>query len=435
MNQIMTCSAVGDMILQRMLPDGKDGYDGFVPVRDFINRAQFRFANLETTVHQFECPPAESGGGDFLCAPPKVLNVVKAFGFNALSTANNHALDYCHEGTVKTLEYLDAAGLAHAGSGRNLAEAAAPTYLDLPSGRVAFIGVGTVYRDPEMAGSQTRNLKGRPGINGLHRSAEYYITPEQMRVLKEIAEGTAINGEKDIARKEGFAAPLREGEFPFGLLSFFEAEKPGRKTKCSPLDLARITDMIDEAKYLSDYVVISLHAHDIAGTEKENPDDYIREFAHTCIDAGADAIIGHGPHLLRPLEIYNGKPIFYSLGNFILMEYNQTRYPAQHYEKYHLNPAENVHKLMMASSYNETKGLLADERMLKAVIPYWEWKDGKLTKLELMPIELGFSLPVYQAGWPHFAPDKGILERLAELSEPCGTRIEIRDGIGTVILS
>ncbi len=430
----MSCTAVGDMILQRMLPKGKDGYDGFATVRDYIGRGEFRFANLETTIHRFECPPTEVGGGDFLCAPPKTLNVVKEFGFNALSTANNHALDYSAAGTVKTLEYLDAADLAHAGSGKNLAEAAAPTYLDLPSGRVAFIGVGSINRDIEMAGAQTKNLMGRPGINGIRRSYEYYVTPEQMKAIKEIADQTDINGDRDIARLEGFVEPLREGEFQLKTLSFFEAEEPKQITRANSYDMARVADMIDEARYLSDYVFVSLHAHEVGGKEKESPATYIQEFARGCIDAGADAVIGHGPHLLRPIEIYKGKPIFYSLGNFILMEYNQERYPAQHYEKYGLDPTGNVKKLMLGSSFNETKGLLADARMLKAAIPFWEYTEGKLTKIELMPVELGFGNPAYIAGWPRYAPDQGILERLNEISEPYGTRIEIKDGIGQVIL-
>ena len=50
---------------------------------------------------------------------------------------------------------------------------------------------------------------------------------------------------------------------------------------------------------------------------KEVPAEFIGAFARAMIDAGADLVVGHGPHLLRGLELYKGKPIFYSLGNFI----------------------------------------------------------------------------------------------------------------------
>jgi poly-gamma-glutamate synthesis protein (capsule biosynthesis protein) len=44
--------------------------------------------------------------------------------------------------------------------------------------------------------------------------------------------------------------------------------------------------------------------------------DYMREIAHAAIDAGADVVVGHGPHFVLPVEVYQGKPIFYGMGNF-----------------------------------------------------------------------------------------------------------------------
>jgi poly-gamma-glutamate capsule biosynthesis protein CapA/YwtB (metallophosphatase superfamily) len=62
-----------------------------------------------------------------------------------------------------------------------------------------------------------------------------------------------------------------------------------------------------------DYVFVSIHT----GTEYQTqPGDAMIELSHKLIDAGADGIIGHHPHVPQPIEIYNGKPIFYSLGNF-----------------------------------------------------------------------------------------------------------------------
>ena len=430
----MTCTAVGDMILQRRLPLGPEGYEGFAAVRDYIRAAEFRFGNLETTVHCYECPPTEIGGGGYLCAAPETLDIVKAFGLNALNTGNNHTLDFTQDGAVKTLEYLDLAGLAHAGSGRNLAEAAQPVYLDLPGGRYALIGMATVYREYEMAGEQTKNMMGRPGLNGLRYQTEYHVTAQQMQVLKEIAEQTGMNGAKDISRKEGFSPALREKEFWFGGLSFFEDEAPCRITRMDKRDFARVKDAIEEARYLADYVIVSLHSHDLEGEKKENPDMYLREFARAVIDAGADAVIGHGPHLLRPVEIYQGKPIFYSLGNFILMNLNLPRSPKQQFEKYGLEPSANMAALYRAVTANETRGLHNDPRMMQAVIPYWEAENGRLTKLRFLPVELGYGLPARSCGWPRFVPDCGALEFLKEISAPYGTEIIIKDGMGEAVL-
>ena len=68
----------------------------------------------------------------------------------------------------------------------------------------------------------------------------------------------------------------------------------------------------------TDLVIVNVHW----GTEYEHQFNKIQqETAHNLIDAGADIIIGHHPHVVQGIEIYQGKPIFYSLGNFIFDQY------------------------------------------------------------------------------------------------------------------
>lgn len=82
-----------------------------------------------------------------------------------------------------------------------------------------------------------------------------------------------------------------------------------------------------------------------------------------------------------------------------------------------------------------TRGLIRDHRMVESMIPYFEMEDGKLTYLELMPIELNFGEPSWRAGNPRFSRDHGIIERLAEMSQPFGTEITIdQRGYGIVKL-
>ena len=70
-----------------------------------------------------------------------------------------------------------------------------------------------------------------------------------------------------------------------------------------------------------------------------------------------------------------------------------------------------------------------------ASIHYFEFDDGRLTKLELLPIQLGVGLPRYRIGDPVFAPDRGIIERYADMSLPYGTKITVNeDGTGCVEL-
>ena len=100
------CTATGDSMITRRLP-AEGEYEGFSEVRNFIMQGDFRYGNLETTVHNFESYGAAQSGGSWLCAPPGVLKDMRKFGMNVLCTANNHALDYAHGGLVRTIEYLD----------------------------------------------------------------------------------------------------------------------------------------------------------------------------------------------------------------------------------------------------------------------------------------------------------------------------------------
>ena len=91
-------------------------------------------------------------------------------------------------------------------------------------------------------------------------------------------------------------------------------------------DLDAVAALVTEAKSQADFVVATAHLG-AEGTDQvhtpEGNENYLgedrgdtRAFAHTCVDAGADLVVGHGPHVLRGMELYNGKLIAYSLGNF-----------------------------------------------------------------------------------------------------------------------
>ncbi len=76
----------------------------------------------------------------------------------------------------------------------------------------------------------------------------------------------------------------------------------------------KMTKAVKEAKQKTDFIVVSMHAG-IEYTDKPNNSQV--NFAHAAIDAGADLIIGHHPHVVQTMEKYKGKYIFYSLGNFV----------------------------------------------------------------------------------------------------------------------
>ena len=429
----MSFSVAGDMLIQRRIPAD---YEGAAEVRAQITRADASFVNLETMIHDGEYPGGVMNGGSFLRAPKGVLEDLKHFGFRMTSFANNHSADFCIEGLVATKDAVDAAGIPNAGVGRNLDEAAAPVYLDTKNGRVALIATVT---GPEaasiIAGKQSRRYPGRPGVNALRVDEKLQVTADQLAVIREIADKSHINAQTDIERAEGYHPPLADGVAVLKNLQFVEGDTTAYLTHPNAEDMARIEKAIFEAQMQADYILISIHSHELSGDKKENPSDFLVEFAHRCIDAGAHAVIGHGPHLLRPLEIYKGRPIFYSLGDFVIHNECIPFAPEDMFQKQGLTSDATMRELFCNRSKNYTRGLMRDRRMLESVVPYFEMEDGKLTYLELAPMELNFDKKVWQNGNPRVSGAHGIIERYAEMSRGFGTEIEIdARGFGVVKL-
>ena len=351
---VMKCTAAGDAMIFRQLPEH---YEGFEALRDFIAQGELRFLNLETTIHNFETYGAALSGGSWFCAEPRVLDGVKEFGFNMLTTANNHAMDYSHAGLLKTLEYLQAAGLPTCGTGRSLAEAAAPIYLDAPGGRYAVIGACSTFYPDAMAGEQTRTMPGRPGLNGLRFDTRYELPEAQLAQLREIAAALDLNADRELERSQGYLPELPDGAAEFGTMRIARADKPGIRTRVNETDMARTEKMIREARFMADYVIVSIHSHECMGAVKSEPAEFCVEFAHRCIDAGAHAIVGTGPHMLRPIEIYKGCPIFYSLGDFIIQLETVKKAPVGFFEKQGMTGSEGLDEMFEKRSDHGRKDL------------------------------------------------------------------------------
>src|SRR4029453_5840753 len=116
---------------------------------------------------------------------------------------------------------------------------------------------------------------------------------------------------------------------------------PAVKTEPLKEDLDEIAAVVKNAAGLSDYTIVTIHSHE-GGRERTLPADFLLPFARAMIDAGADMFVGHGPHVLRGIEIYKGKPIMYSLGDFIFQNETLLRLPSENYESYDLGIGAHV---------------------------------------------------------------------------------------------
>ncbi len=430
-NSTIAFAATGDSFITRRLPSTETA--AFRELAALLHKADVRFTNLEVTTHRFEGAPSALSGGTWAVASPDVLRDLKAFGFNLVAWANNHTLDYLYGGLEATERHLNESGFVHAGAGQNLAQASEVKYLETASGRVAFVAATSTFHDFWMAGEQRGDLIGRPGINPLRYTATHIVCAEKMRQLKMIAETVHINAQQNLSMKEGFALEAENDVFLFGKYRFRTGEPEGLVTTPYEPDMRRMLDKISEAKRQADYVLVSIHAHEMKDKAKDRPADFLQVFARSCIDEGAHAVIGHGPHILRGIEMYKKRPIFYSLGNFIFQNDTVSHLPADFYEKYGLGPADNIADALDKRSRNDTVGLGADPKVWSSVIPYWTMEGGEVKELLLYPVELGYGQPRYRRGWPALSGDSGILDRLRELSAPFGTEIGIEGKIGRIV--
>ena len=425
----LTITSAGDAFMVQKFPAE---YSIAPELKAWIASGDARLVNFEAVVNDGTCPPAAWSGGTWAVMPPDVLPDLLAYGFNGCGCSNNHSLDYSREGLFMTIAHLDKAGNRHCGTGKDLQEASAPAFIDTPNGRVAFISVNSEYHPDAKAGLTTRLSPGRPGMNLLRWKKKYYVTPEHMAVLKDIAAATMINGSRVLDQEAGFVNPDPPGTFAFGGIAFEEAEKEGRTSWCDPNDLKRLKADIAAARAKADAVVVLAHSHCIRATRYCEPDYYFETFCRAAIDSGATAVIGGGTHQLKGIEFHKGCPIFYSLGDFVFQNSVTPSVPPDFCEQYGVPPDSTAKVAHNARSRGGKVGLHTDRANFLSVIPKIEVSGGRVTRVTMFPIELHFAHDWSVNGLPRPADAKAsadIEKVLAGLSAEYGTEIaRLADG-------
>lgn len=425
-------AATGDSFIVQPIPSTQPG---FSEVAQLLSQCDVRFTNLETVIRRNEGFPAAQSGGTWASSPPEVLESLREYGFNCMAWANNHTLDYSYGGLEATARYLDQGGWVHAGAGRNLPEASAARFLETPHGKVALIAATASYHESWTAGLPRGGDAGRPGINPLGHTVRHQVAAERLTQLQAIAEECGINAKDDLRIKEGFQTPDPAGVTRFGKHRFLEAKPDtgsGESTAVSKRDAERILREIAAAATAADLVLVSLHVHDGRQASKTDPPDFMVEFAHACIEGGAGAVIGHGPHVLRGVEIHRGRPIFYSLGNFIFQNELVQHLPSDFYQKYGIDLEMSTREALNVRSQGGSRGLMVNRSVWHSVIALWEMQDGALSGLELQPVDLGWGKGVEERGAPVLTSQTDALEEIIELSRPFGTTFKVKNGRASI---
>lgn len=427
-------TATGDIFITRKLSPYTE--PAYAELWSILKSGDIRFTNLEMLIHEFVGHPVAESGGTYTQTDPAIVQELQWAGFNLLARANNHSLDYSIEGLRRTSELLDQAGLCHAGVGENLTDARSARYLDLDQGRVGFLSASSSFASFGRAGEQRPDSSGRPGLNPVRYRTYCVVSAEQMAALRQISVTIGNEQRKQHAIQNGWGQPDKEGELTLTNTRFAVGDQPGIYTEVEQADLLGNTKWIDDAKRQSDFVAYSMHWHE-GGNIPEEPATFHPGYARACVDAGADAFLGHGPHIMRGIEIYQGKPIFYSLGNFVFQNETVRKLPADVYEKtgldHYATPADYYDK----RSDHDQRGFPSKAKYWESVLPWCRYQDGQLAELKLYPVTLGFGKPRTVRGRPQLAKGElaeSILRQMAELSRPFGTEITIQDGIGLITL-
>jgi poly-gamma-glutamate synthesis protein (capsule biosynthesis protein) len=240
--------------------------------------ADVRFAQVERVYSERGSLQLHSGGAHTRLKP-HMADIFSQAGFDVVSLASNHAMDWGPHAMLDTIELLRKRGIAVVGAGRNMTEARTPAIVQRNGVRIAFLGYCSILNDGYWAG------------------------------------------------------PTRAGVAPLRVHTHYETfeYQPGVPPKVSTVayeeDMDAMLEDIRQARVAADVVVLSLHwgVHFIPRLIA----DYQPAVADAAFNAGADIIFGHHAHVPKAIGVHGGKVCFYSLSNFIMTSTPKSRDKAE----------------------------------------------------------------------------------------------------------
>ena len=442
-----TVVTVGDIIVsQPMLHFIKRQSPDLLAILENADLVVGNFEGSVIDLRHFDGYPEAESGFSWLIASPEVAPDLKDMGFDMLARANNHATDWGVPGMLMTDDLLSSVGLSLAGTGSSLTAARAPAYSHGDKASASLVAWTTTYEKNSPAIDAQGQINARPGASTLHAAPIALVSHDQLQAIRNI---------RDSQPKGSIPQVLLDIDNRLDIVTLF-----GQRYKAKPAssgdtevtvsysldqkDLDAVLLNVRQAKQTSDFTVVSSHTHE-PNNWTDTPPDFFQPLAYSAIANGADLVCGHGPHQLRGIEVHDGKPIFYSLGDFSFMENARAIVPRDEWERRIWNvlpgaPDLNPDKMTAAEFMEWTRvaGVFSEEIWFESVIAASTFDaSGHVTQIRLYPIELGHKGRDARRGIPMLAsPENGvkIMERLQQLSAPYGTEIHIdaETGIGMI---
>jgi poly-gamma-glutamate capsule biosynthesis protein CapA/YwtB (metallophosphatase superfamily) len=248
-------------------PDRQSGRNLFGKLAPLFRQADLAFLNLEHNLARsgevMKGKPTHHRG------KPELIEGFSEAGFDALTIANNHMLDFGLESFFDTLDLLKKHAFPFTGAGRNLAAARQPVILTRNGLKIGILAYSTTLPQGSAAGPD------EPGVNPMRVTTSY-------------------------------STRWNPAEYPGAAMAIH--------TKTVPADLARMKADIAKLKAKVDVVLVGNHWGD---SMSHHVHDYQSEIGRAAIDAGAAAVFGGHQHVLGGIEFHKGKPIVHCTGNLI----------------------------------------------------------------------------------------------------------------------
>ena len=267
----------------------------FSLVADALHAEDVVFGNLEGCLSDVVDPYHYMSKAGWRNAGSAGAPALRLGGFDAVGCANN--VTFGREAILESLAVLDELGVAHVGAGPDLTSAKRPVVLERGGARYGFLQYTSVFWPIGHQASDARDAN----------AADYHAKQYDARnglpdapLPHEAATGVAT-----IKAHTAYLPNQRTGEMPGGPSETLTWPDAGYLAAFQQ-DVSALRKQVD--------VLVTSHHWGISGSD--DTQQYQVDIAHAAIDAGADLVIGHGPHVIQPIEVYKGKAVFYSLGNF-----------------------------------------------------------------------------------------------------------------------
>ena len=424
-----TLALAGDVLMQEPM-----GARISPEILDVLRNADTTVGNMETFIVDRRTWAGENGYGNNW-APKEVAFDWADMGFDLMAVGE---MAGGPEGLDSSQKWMDEAGIKLAGYGPNLTIARQPAFQELQQGRVAMVyayPVGPVG-SPDDAARDKANNEGseRAGLNVLRLTQQVTVTAAQLEEIRAIRASMVERRDTEPGLSRMIDVPAeRENSVEFLGKTYVLGDKPGDyKYVMNSSDKDAQILAVRGAKEYADFAIFSMHVHENrfvfqAYSQDHYPTDYVIELAHEMVDNGMDVYHGHGNHTMQGIEIYKGRPIFYNLGNFSVHRFGSDGTPDGGNGMTYIEDSE------IGEHYFQ------QDPNLMAYVAEVDYKNGVASEVRVHPVELGLgknrpwsrmNIPMK----PSAADAQKILELIAEYSEPFGTEMEIRDGVGYITI-